>query len=244
MNPKLEFGTQSDGSVDLESCLVQVEASKAWFTRRILPLSIEQLLWRPEPWRWSIAECLDHLNATYRVWLPRVNAATSASSRLGHTLEGSPRYEGAEIEALRLVEPPVVFRAVAPPDLIPAAAVDPDELVDYFCEFRDQYAETLRRAFGLDLARILLTEPIAPLIQSLGGALAFLAAHERRHTWQSEQVRTAPRFPKAAFAAEVQGEARLAAGEKSTRASKRGGDIGPAANKTQREGDRGIICGS
>jgi hypothetical protein len=61
---------------------------------------------------------------------------------------------------------------------------------------RHRYAQAVRRAVGLDLPRIPILEPIHPLIQSLGGTLALLAAHERRYIWQAEQVRTAPGFPK------------------------------------------------
>jgi hypothetical protein len=199
MQNGFNHGPADHGSVDLEACLVQVEASKAWFTRRVLPLSVEQLLWRPEVRRWSIAECLDHLNLTFRLWLPKLTAATAIGWRQGHTVDAWLRYDQSELDALKRVEPPVIARTAAPPALVPTAGVDPDQLVDHFFESRDRYAEAVRRAFGLDLPRILIAEPLAPLIHSLGGALAFLAAHDRRHMWQSERVRSAPHFPSAAF---------------------------------------------
>jgi len=184
-----------DRLIDLEGCPVQVEASKAWFTRRVLPLSIEQLRWRPNPQHWSIAECLDHLNLTLGLALPRVDEAI----REGRACEVCVACERSEIEALKLVEPPVNVPAVALPALIPAPAVDPDRLVDHFHQTRDQYAIAVRRVFALDIRGILLVEPVAPLIRSLGGTLGYLAAHDRRHMWQSERVRNAPRFPRAVF---------------------------------------------
>src|SRR5437667_4313514 len=39
MQNKFNSGTQIDMTVDLEGCLVQVEASTAWFRRQVLPLS-------------------------------------------------------------------------------------------------------------------------------------------------------------------------------------------------------------
>ncbi|PWU06040.1 MAG: hypothetical protein C5B51_13180 [Terriglobia bacterium] len=201
MKNGFKFGSH-DAPIDLEGCLVQVEASKAWFTRRVLPLSIEQLRWRPDPRHWSIAECLDHLNITLRLWLPKVNLAAAIGRRQGRTFRGWLGYERSEIDALKQIEPPVTARASAPQDLVPAPAVDPDQLVDHFYEARERYAEAVRQSLGLDLPRILVVEPIAPLIRSLGGTLAFLAAHDRRHMWQSERVRNARRFPRAVLAGE------------------------------------------
>ncbi len=62
MKNTIATAKRDDMPVDLDGCLVQVKASKDWFARRILPLSLDQLRWRPHVGRWSIAECLDHLN--------------------------------------------------------------------------------------------------------------------------------------------------------------------------------------
>ncbi len=194
-----EFQSEGAVAIDLDGCLVQVEASKSWFTRRVLPLSIEQLRWRPDPRRWSIAECLDHLNATLALYLPKIDAAVGLGRREGRVSPGGFRYVRSELEALRSAEPPVTHRIDAPPVTLPAAAVDPDWLVEQFHQMRDRYADSVRRAFGLDLPHILIVEPIFPLVRSLGASLAFMAAHDRRHMWQAERVRRTPGFPHAVF---------------------------------------------
>src|SRR5262249_27842271 len=104
--------------------------------------------------------------------------------------------EPLESDALRRVEPPTTIRVTAPPAIAPAAAVDPDWLVDHFHQTRDRYCDCVRRATGLDLAGVLITRPIHPPIRTLGGALLFLAAHDRRHIWQAAQVRNAVGFPR------------------------------------------------
>jgi len=199
MQNKFKTGEEALELVDLEGCLVQVAASKAWFTRRVLPLSLEQLRWRPDPLRWSIAECLDHLNITLALYLPKIDDAIGLGWREGRILDESPAHVPSEIAALRLVEPPVRVRTSAPPATLPAAAVDPDCLVEQFHRTRDRYADAVARASGLDLPDIVIVEPIYPPISSLGGTLAFLAAHDRRHMWQAEQIRNISRFPRALF---------------------------------------------
>ena len=199
MNTELKANGRKDSGIDLEGCLVQVEASKAWFHQRVLPLSIEQLRWRPDSRHWSIAECLDHLNLTLELYLPKIDDAIARGARQDQVCKECPWCEQAESEALRLIEPPVAAGVSAPPLTIPDAAVDPDCLVDEFHQSRDRYSDAVRRSFGLDLRHIRLVEPIYPLIVGLGGTLAFIAAHDRRHMWQAERVRQAERFPRAMF---------------------------------------------
>ncbi len=183
----------------LDECLAQVQASKAWFERRILPLSIEQLRWRPHGMRWSVAECLDHLNLTLDLYLPKIDHAIVRAGREYRIPKEGSWCEPAETEALKQVEPPVVAGSYAPPLTIPGPAVDPDWLVDHFHQSRDRYAQAVRRAFGLHLRGIRIVEPIYPAFISLGGTLGFLAAHDRRHMWQAERVRQAARFPQGVF---------------------------------------------
>jgi hypothetical protein len=204
MRKELKTGTSDDTLISLEGCLMQVEASKTWFTRRVLPLSIAQLRWRSDPQRWSIAECLDHVNLTLGLYLPKIDDAIGLGwhehTTVAQRTPYGPHYEFSEMAALRRVEPPVNSRATAPSATSPSAAVDPDQLVDHFHQFRDQYADAVRRAAGLDLSRILIVNPLDPSIHSLGATLAFVAAHDRRHMWQAEQIRRTPGFPQALFA--------------------------------------------
>jgi hypothetical protein len=202
MNIEIQANGGQAARIDLEGCLVQVEASRVWFHQRVLPLSIEQLRWRPDAWHWSIAECLDHLNLTMDLCLPKIEDAIARAARQ----DGAPTqcYEQAEFDALRLTEPPVERRFSAPARTVPAPAVDPDWMVDHFHQLRDRYSEAVRCALGLDLRRTRIVEPIYPVIVSLGGTLAFIAAHDRRHMWQAERVRQAPRFPRALFEARQQ----------------------------------------
>jgi hypothetical protein len=90
------------------------------------------------------------------------------------------------------VEPPPVSHALAPVATLPPSAVDPDSLVERFDRLRERFAGAVRRTANLGVA---IHEPAYPFIASLGGTLAFLAAHDRRHMWQAVQIRNCPRFP-------------------------------------------------
>ena len=56
--------------------------------------------------------------------------------------------------------------------------------------------ELIQQADGLDLARA--KTPLGPLKRvkmPVGGRLAHMITHDRRHLWHAEQVRNDPTFP-------------------------------------------------
>jgi DinB superfamily len=187
-----------DARIDLDGWLTQVETSKSWFEHRVLPLSIEQLRWRPDPGNWSVAECLDHLNLMIDLCLPKVDEAIGRGRQSAETT-ACPDCDRAEIEALALLEPPVKVAGLASWATMPRAAIDPDCLVERFHCLRDRYADAVRQSGDIHLMRVRIAEPVYPRIHTLGGTLALIAAHDRRHLWQAERVIRSQRFPRVAF---------------------------------------------
>jgi hypothetical protein len=114
MSTKINATAQNDTRNALEGCLVQVEASKVWFHQQVLPLSLEQLRWRPDARCWSIAECLDHLNLTLDLYLPKIDDAIVRGTRRAGTPAGCSWCEMAELDAIKLLEPPVTVAVLAP----------------------------------------------------------------------------------------------------------------------------------
>src|SRR5581483_5853276 len=89
---------------------------------------------------------------------------------------------------------PVVAPMNAPSALVPGSAVDPDEVVDQFPHLRTRFANTIGSVTDLDSA-VCIPASIHPPVESVGGVIALLAAHERRHFWQVQQILSAPGFP-------------------------------------------------
>jgi hypothetical protein len=198
MNTEVKIAGPNDVRVDIEGWLAQVEASKFWFQQRVLSLSIEQLRWRPDLRGWSVAECLDHLNLTIDLYLPKIEEAI-LSGRRREAPANCSHCDQAETEALKRFEPPVTVAGPAPRATMPQAAIDPDWLVERFHFTRDCYAEKVRESAGINVMQVRILEPVYPAIRTLGGTLALIAAHDRRHMWQAERVIRSPRFPRVAF---------------------------------------------
>ncbi len=187
---------------NLEDLLRQLEAIKTDGHAVCAGLTESQFNWRPGPTRWSMAECLVHLNASVAHTLPAFDRAIEQGRAQGRTAEGRQpfRYGWFAKWMVRSMEPPPKWRMKTFPifDVPPARTHSLAQVLPEFLAVRDQLAERVRRSDGLDLKRVRVVSPVNRLLRMpLGAYLQFVVAHDRRHLWQAKQVRTAPTFGQA-----------------------------------------------
>jgi hypothetical protein len=160
------------------------------------PLSEQQFTWRPASEAWSIAQCLDHLNATARFYLPCLDEGIAEAIRRGLYAEGPFTYSWLGRFLVYVTEPPSRVRGKARPVMEPAAGRSRHEIMAAFRAYQVQYIDRLRQANGLDLARARVRTPMANWLRiPLGSGFALMAAHERRHLSQARRVTHAAGFP-------------------------------------------------
>jgi hypothetical protein len=163
----------------------------------VAPLSDEQFYWPPAPESWSIAQCIDHLNVTARLYLPQLDEGIANAIRQGLYGEGPFKYWWLARLFVRMLEPPPKMRVKTPSLFHPPPARTRREIMAAFRAYQVQYVDRLRQANGLDLARARVRSPAASWIQvPLGTGFMAMTAHERRHLWQARRVLEAPGFPK------------------------------------------------
>lgn len=165
--------------------------------RLVARLDTAQLLWSPEPGRWSITQCLDHLNVVGERLHPVLNARISEAKERGMLAPGPFRHSMLGNFFIRMVEPPYKLKVPVPIDLVEEAEVkDPEEVIARFLHMKEQMLAMLVRADGLDLGAVTINSPFRrPLRLSLGQWFGFIAAHDRRHLWQAWNVRRDAGFP-------------------------------------------------
>lgn len=163
----------------------------------VAPLTEEQFNWQPSPGSWSVAQCIDHLNVTARLYLPRLDEGIAEAIRRGLYGEGPFAHDFIGKVFVRTMEPPARLRVKAPADFRPAPQRSRSEIMAAFRAYQVQFVDRLRQASGLDLRRAKVVSPANTWIKmSLKSGFALMAAHERRHLWQAQQVMTSPGFPR------------------------------------------------
>jgi DinB superfamily len=181
---------------DLQDLLRQLEAIKAEGHALCAGLTESQFNWRPAPKRWSIAECLVHLNVAVTRTLPAFDRAIEVGRGKGLTAEGPFRYSWFANWMVASMEPPPKRRMKTFGIFeVPEGAHALARVLPEFMAVRDQLADRVRRSDGLDLKRVRVVSPVTRLLRlPLGAYLRFVIAHDRRHLWQAKQVRHTPGF--------------------------------------------------
>jgi hypothetical protein len=148
-------------------------------------------LWirRLDPTRWSMAECVAHLNLTAGAYLPLLDAAL----RHGRKLGGPPprRYRRDPVGWLlwRLAGPPVRHRVRTTAPFVPTATAPPPDLIAEFDRWQAGLLACVAAADGLALGRVWITSPFDARVRyNAYACLTIVPRHEHRHLWQAEQV--------------------------------------------------------
>ena len=181
----------------------EIEAFRAEFDRLsdeavalVAPLNDEQFAWQPSPGSWSIAECIEHLNSTARLYLTNLDEGIADATRRGLYGEGPFTYNWIGRIVVGTMEPPARIRIKAPKAFHPTPQRPRNEIMAAFRAYQVQYIDRLRQANGLDLARARVSSPASKWLRlSLGSGFALMAAHERRHLWQARRVTASEGFP-------------------------------------------------
>ena len=154
-------------------------------------LTLEQFNWRPAPERWSIAQCLAHLNLSAQLYSDRMETAIREGRAAGLLGTGPFHYGLLARMLARTVDPANRNKSRSPAKFVapPGQTYDPGDVLQRFDAAGARWERCLHEANGLDLARVKVQSPAAAWVRlPLGALFAIQAAHERRHLLQAEAV--------------------------------------------------------
>jgi hypothetical protein len=144
--------------------------------------------WRVTPESWSVAQCLEHLAISNRVYLrPMQDAAREGQAPRRRRI-------GSAIPALlghwfaKSLEPPAkaLFKAKAPSAIRPSGASTVKEAFEDFMASHHQVTIFVSENADLDLDGVSFRNPfVRGLRFSVASGMHIIAAHDRRHLWQA-----------------------------------------------------------
>ncbi|MEO6067657.1 MAG: DinB family protein [Gemmatimonadota bacterium] len=145
---------------------------------------------RRDPERWSVAECVAHLNLTgeaYAALFPEVIARALA---LGPARAGI-RYRRDFWSWIlgQTIGPKVRFRMKTPAKFVSRSVAPVETLVTEFLRWQGVQLGALTALDGLRLNEVNIVSPFNPNVNyNIYGCLAFLPSHQHRHLGQAKQI--------------------------------------------------------
>ena len=171
-----------------EFLLKNLEEGRDVFLRAFAGLSEAQLRFQPQPDRWSIADCIEHIVLAEDTMYAK--ATQGAPNPNGDSLdpEKYERFTDAVVARRRRVDAPELMR---PASRFQSA----DEARQQFLEHRER-AIAYARVCSDDLRHLFAMHPLLGEIDCYR-FLLLLALHPARHAAQIEEIKSDPAFPKA-----------------------------------------------
>ena len=174
----------------LEEIRTEVAAIDADAQRLCGGLNEDQLSWRPQPGKWSIAENLAHLNVTTQSYVPGIRHALQKAREQG--LQGSGSFDLGFTGKLfvNYLEPPFKMKTKAPKMIQPILQGLASDTLPQFLRGQEAFRKLVEDAEGVDLGRAGFVSPFSSLLRmKLIAAFATVTAHDRRHLWIVARLR-------------------------------------------------------
>jgi len=182
---------------DLQQILDDVDQADRTAERIAGSSSDEQFYWRPRNGAsWSIAGCLDHLAIINAFYAKAIRTGIEHAKAQHWTRQGplTPGYFGALF--INSLEPPVKRRLRAPRGMQPVLAKGRTEILAGYRAAHDAVRHLIVDAADIDVNRARYRNPFLKVVHfRVSTGLRVIAAHDRRHLWQAEQVRQTAGYP-------------------------------------------------
>ena len=179
-------GTARISTRQLETLLDQIESVNQRARDLVAGRSPADLTTSIESASWSVAQCLDHLAQTTNAFLPVISAAIARAPRL--TTNRGLRTGALTRLFIRNLEPPYKLRFKVLTALVPREH-NFVSARDSFEASQAQLERIIQSAIGLAVDQVKIESPVyARFSYNVYGALRMMAAHQRRHLWQMEQI--------------------------------------------------------
>ena len=179
----------------LAAIVLQFELAQVRLHELVADTPEERWNARPDPARWSVAECVGHLNLTAQAYIPMLRDAFSDSRFAGVAAPGMYRRDAMGWILSMSVGPMPRLgrlrfgRMKTIPAFIPNGLLERAATVAEFDRLHAELMDLSRAAEGKPLEAMRIVSPFNSRISyNAYSALVILPRHEQRHLWQAEHV--------------------------------------------------------
>lgn len=159
-------------------------------------LTPEQLNWKPNPEKWSVGQCFEHLMITNGPYIPIFEGLLKGEIKksFAQRLPFLPGILGKLV--INAVSPATTRKIKARADFSPASSSVKPDIIDSFLDQQQKLFTLIRAAGKLPLDKIIITSPILSIVTySALNAVRIVTAHERRHFLQAKRVTEENGYP-------------------------------------------------
>lgn len=173
----------------------EVEHLKSAVNTHFSNLSDDQLQWKPEQGRWSIAECIEHLIRINQSYLDRIENRMQEAPSKADT-DGGVKHSWLGQKFINMLHPDAKMKLKAFGQMVPSQGLSGHEAIKQFIDQQDRVIELLDQARDYNINKLKIGSPFLGLLKlRLSDAFKAILVHEQRHLLQAQGVHKTIGFP-------------------------------------------------
>jgi DinB superfamily len=173
-----------------EEFIAELERQSTLAQDLAVPLNEPALNWQPNGGKsWSVAQCLDHLVIMNRMYVKTLQDAVADNEDQLEPRKVPIQPSGWLTRLfISYEEPPPKIKLPAPKKIAPPSNLTAAVIED-FKAVQQELVDFVREWGEADLGDLKLKDPLFPIHLTADTELLIIAAHNRRHLWQAENVK-------------------------------------------------------
>ena len=191
---------KTDAKEYLLSLQAEVRDIISQFENNFAELDVHDLIWKPSSEKWSIIECIEHINISNKIYmidiksvledqnidsgkLPEQYKSTIFGNFLANSLAPKNGKITRKLKTAKFLEPSIFENDTAP-------------VIFEFRKQQNELLEMLDKAKQVDINKIKIPSFIKIFKLNIGDAFRVMINHEKRHLLQAKYVTKFDKFPK------------------------------------------------
>ena len=178
----------------LSAIVRELEAAEARIGK--LAEKIPDAVWtqRSDETRWSVSECIAHLNITSEAFIPRIRKAIEEARQLPPSTGEYKRdllgaLFGGAVGPMKKIGRFKLMRVKTPPAFVPNGQQPKNVSVAEFRRLQGVLTDLVRESDGKAIDQVRITSPFGEKIHyNTWSALVMIPRHQMRHIEQAEEV--------------------------------------------------------
>lgn len=156
-----------------------------------------QINWKPEPKRWSIAECINHLSVTNKLYYNEMTAQF-ATKQIRCDCSSTPvKHKFFSKLIIKSVDPSNLKKVKTFKVFMPSASKYSKSVFDEFIEVQEKLINLINSFKELNLNKYIMASPAAKFIkENFSDVLEIIRLHDRKHLIQAQNIFNHKNFPK------------------------------------------------
>ncbi len=160
-------------------------------------ISESQINWKSSLENWSIADCVDHLIVTNKLYLKEFEKQFGEKQIETDCSKTEVQHKWLSRFIIKSVDPANAKKVSTFAVFMPSLSNHSKNVFDSFFNLQNQFINLLITAENLNLNEYVMSSPAAKIIkENFCDVLEIIRLHDRRHFNQAEKLFNHPNFPK------------------------------------------------